>query len=55
MITLLANLALCTLYACWHMTTPGNESQAQVSGQGLPPSALHADEYARETLPVLVT
>ena len=54
MTTLLANLALCTLYACQHMTLPGTESQAQLSEQGLSPSAFHVDGYALKNLSVLM-
>ena len=54
MVTLLASLALCMLYACRHMTVPGTESQAQLSEQGLSPSAGHAHGCALKNLSVLV-
>ncbi len=54
MMTLLAGLALCMLYACQHMTLPGTESQAQLSEQGLPPSAVHVHGCALKNLSVLV-
>ena len=38
MVTLLASLAVCMLYACQHMTLPGTESL--LSEQGLSPSAV---------------
>ena len=47
--TLLTNLALCTLYACWHMTLPDTGSQAQLSERGLSPSAVHAHGCALKT------
>ena len=48
--TLLTNLALCTLYACWHMTLPDTGSQAQLSERGLSPSAVHAHGCALKNL-----
>ena len=54
MVTLLAGFALCTQCACQRMTLPGTESQAQLSAQGLPTSAVHARGCALKILSALV-